>query len=132
MIQTIFYLCGPIQGCTDKECKDWREYVKNRLKYPTLDPMARDYRGKEDTHSKEIVEGDIADIDRSYALIVNYIRPSVGTSMEIFYARSKHLHVYVVCAEDTVISPWLRYHTTAFFRSFDAVCSYLNGETSCS
>jgi len=25
------YLCGPINGCTDEECKNWRETVKAQL-----------------------------------------------------------------------------------------------------
>ena len=30
------YLCGPINGCTDSECRDWREYVKDRWEGSTL------------------------------------------------------------------------------------------------
>jgi len=37
------YLCGPINGRTDDDAKNWREYAKTRLP-DTLDPMARDYR----------------------------------------------------------------------------------------
>lgn len=41
------YLCGPINGCTDDQCKNWREAAKQVLS-DTVDPMRRDYRGRED------------------------------------------------------------------------------------
>src|SRR4030042_2434090 len=83
MMDKIIYLCGPINGCTDEECKDWREFAKLKLLYPVLDPMRRDYRGIEVDCSSEIVEGDKFDLDSSSHLLVNYEKPSVGTSMEI-------------------------------------------------
>lgn len=118
------YLCGPINGCTDEECRDWREFVKARLP-DTLDPMRRDYRGVEDEKFVEIVEGDIADIEESDILLVNYDRPSVGTSMEILLAHQRDKPVLVVCREDTKISPWLRYHTSKFFNSFDRAIDWI-------
>jgi nucleoside 2-deoxyribosyltransferase len=118
------YLCGPINGCTDEECKDWREMVKARLP-DTLDPMRRDYRGREDECVVEIVEGDKEDIDESDVLLVNYDKPSVGTSMEILYAHQQDKPVIVVCKEGTRISPWLRYHSTHFFTSFDAAINQI-------
>ncbi len=113
------YLCGPINGCSDEECKDWRKFVKLRLsKRQTIDPMRRDYRGKEAKKYKEIVEGDKADIEKSNILLVNYDRPSVGTSMEIFLAWLQQKPVIVVCEEGCNISPWLRYHATTFVHDF--------------
>jgi hypothetical protein len=50
-----------------------------------LDPMDRDYRGKEDESVKDIVEGDKADIDWADAVIAYCPKPSVGTSMEVLY-----------------------------------------------
>src|SRR5258707_4663776 len=38
----------------------------------------------------EIVENDKADIDKSDVLLVNYVKPSVGTSMEILWAWLAH------------------------------------------
>lgn len=111
------YLCGPINGCTDAECKDWRELAK-RLLPDTLDPMRRDYRGREDECIAEIVEGDKADIDQCSALLVNYDKPSVGTSMEILYAWERKIQVVVVASKEARISPWLRYHATKIVHSF--------------
>lgn len=120
------YLCGPINGCTDEECKDWREYAKANLQDDTLDPMRRDYRGREDECVAEIVEGDKADIDASTCLLVNYDKPSVGTSMEILYAWERQIPVYIVAQPGTRISPWMRYHATAFFSTFAEAIARLN------
>lgn len=112
------YLCGPINGCTDEECKDWRAHVAGRLPN-TVDPMVRDYRGKELTHFREIVELDKLDIMGCEALIVNYDKPSVGTSMEILYAWQSHKTIILVHAVGANLSPWLRYHCTHLVTSFD-------------
>ena len=79
------YLCGPINGCTDEVAKDWRSMVKAVLPILALDPMDRDYRGRElERVAKEIVENDKADIDQCGGLLVGYVKPSVGTSMEFY------------------------------------------------
>lgn len=114
------YLCGPINGCTDEECKDWRQYVKDHLGADRcVDPMVRDYRGREAECFKEIVELDKMDVLESEIILVNYDKPSVGTSMEVLYAWMHHKIIIIVCKEGTVISPWLRYHSTAIAHSFD-------------
>lgn len=112
------YLCGPINGCTDEECKDWRERVKTF--YPrSIDPMKRDYRGREAESYREIVELDKRDVRRADVVLVNYSKPSVGTSMEVFFAWTIGTPVIVWCASDAVISPWLRYHSIAIVHSLD-------------
>lgn len=106
------YLCGPINGCTDAECKDWRAYAKDNLKSETLDPMARDYRGREREPGidKEIVENDKKDVDSSDVILVNYVQPSIGTAMEILYAWEGFKPIVLVCEPETILSPWLTYH----------------------
>ena len=61
---TTIYLCGPINGRPDSECRDWRKVVADRWTGPVLDPLRRDYRGREAEPgiAAEIVAGDIADI----------------------------------------------------------------------
>lgn len=122
------YLCGGINNLTDKECKDWREYTKEQLKgqYNFLDPMRRDYRGKEKDSVKEIVEGDYVDLDTSDIVLVMANRPSWGTAMECHYAFSQRWHgnlgifpkVYVVCDNESP-SPWLVYHSDKIFKTLD-------------
>jgi len=130
------YLCGPINGRTDADCRNWRSQAKALLApLETLDPMARDYRGRETESGvpKIIVEQDKADIDDCDALLVLFDRPSVGAAMEIMYARTplftrdgfspKRLPVFVVDMSGRPLSPWLSYHATAVFPSLDAACS---------
>lgn len=119
------YLCGPINGCTDAECKDWRAAAKAALP-DTLDPMRRDYRGREAGLQAEIVEADKADITQCDALLVNYDRPSVGTSMEILFAWERGLLVVTVAAPGTVLSPWLVYHSSVVVPTFAAAFELLN------
>jgi nucleoside 2-deoxyribosyltransferase len=115
------YLCGPINGCTDAEAKDWREAAKTAIPgFVWVDPMARDYRGRElePGVAKEIVENDKADIDGCHMLLVNYDKPSVGTSMEILYAWERKIPVCLVHRSGERLSPWLLYHCSRFFTSF--------------
>lgn len=113
------YLCGPIAGCTDAECINWRQHIITMHGAENcIDPMQRDYRGREDDNVSEIVELDKLDIINSDVLLVNYSKPSVGTSMEILFAHERNKTIIVVCQESTGVSPWLRYHSHAIVHSF--------------
>lgn len=81
--------------------------------------MRRDYRGREQQNYREIVELDKIDVASSDCILVNYDKPSVGTSMEILFAWQIGKPIILVCQSDTVLSPWLRYHVTAVVYSFD-------------
>ncbi len=112
------YLAGPIDGCTDDECKNWRnEIIADRLlEWHCLDPMRRDYRGKENLY-REIVELDKLVIRNSDVVLVNYtnLKPgSAGTAMEIIYAWTLGKPVVLVYGADNPWppSPWLQYHCT--------------------
>jgi nucleoside 2-deoxyribosyltransferase len=120
------YLCGPINGCTDEECRDWRELVKSRLP-DTIDPMRRDYRSREAASFREIVELDKIDVCQCDALLVNYDRPSVGTSMEILYAWERGKFVIIVHPAGASLSPWLHYHSHRRVLSFEEAISVLGG-----
>ncbi len=117
---TKVYLCGPINGCTDAEASNWRDEMKEHFPN-SIDPMKRDYRGVEEAAYREIVDLDKRDVRECDIVLVNYIKPSVGTAMEVFYAWTIGKPVIVWCADDTVISPWMRYHSTAFVHSVPAV-----------
>jgi nucleoside 2-deoxyribosyltransferase len=120
------YLCGGINGLSDSDCTDWREYAKARLLAPTLDPMRRDYRGKEDESVKEIVKGDLDDIEQCQVILVNATRPSWGTAMEIVYAFGLGKRI-VSWVGDARVSPWLRYHSTSIHASIDEAIGAING-----
>ena len=123
--EVTIYLCGPIKDCTDAECRNWRDYVTSIWPGKTLDPMRRDYRGREMECMNEIVELDKEDIQRSHALIVNFDKPSVGTSMEVFLSWLWSIPVVVVCKEGMTLSPWLVYHSTVVVHSHEAAVEWL-------
>ncbi len=108
------YLAGPIFQQPDRICADWRGYFKQFPEFEWLDPMMRDYRGKEDSAFGEIVEGDKADIDGCRAVIANATIASAGTSMEILWAWLNHTPVISIVGEK--VSPWIRYHSTRLVR----------------
>lgn len=115
------YLCGPINGRTDADCKDWREAVKLLWPGECIDPMRRDYRGREHHPGieREIVLADKEDIMQSAGMIVYFDKPSVGTAMEVFFAHSIGRPIVVVHRPDEAgtwhpISPWMRYHGRRF------------------
>lgn len=120
------YLAGAIMGRSDQECVDWREYVKHLLKCRIIDPMVRDYRGLERDEFVTIVEKDKTDIDSCDILLVNYVEPSVGTSMEILYAWERGKVVMLVALADQDLSPWLLYHSHKFFFTLEDAASYIN------
>ena len=125
---TVVYLGGPINGCTDEECKDWRAYAKSILTAGCLDPMDRDYRGRElePGVAAEIVENDKADIRASDIILINYDKPSVGTSMEVLYAWEQDKLIIIVCNLGTKLSPWLVYHSHHEFHSISHACEFIN------
>ncbi len=121
------YLAGPIHGCTDEECRDWRQRVRVAVHpyWKAFDPMRHDYRGREVEMARRIVELDKEDIRKCDAVLVDYPGPSVGTSMEVLLAWQMGIPVYVVAHPDTPMSPWLTYHVTDIFHSLDDAITFL-------
>jgi nucleoside 2-deoxyribosyltransferase len=112
------YLCGPINGCTDDEAMTWRDWFKSQqCGFDFVDPMKRDYRGKEAEDYREIVDLDKQDVRSVDYLVVMYTQPSVGTAMEILYAWTIGKPVVVINESNKPLSPWLRYHATAIVRT---------------
>lgn len=111
------YLAGPMQGCTDAEMNDWRQELIQRMPNTRfIDPTRRDYRGIEDTNVEAIVEQDKEDIDACELIVAYCPRPSVGTSMEIFYAWQQGQTVIIWAPPGAPVSPWLRYHSHAIYQ----------------
>ena len=120
------YLAGAINGCTDAEAHGWREELKARMpRIRWVDPMARDYRMREDWDAETIVAGDLADIEQCEVVVVYALRPSWGTAMEVVYAHQMKKRVVVWCPG--VVSPWLRYHATVVVTSVYELESELVG-----
>ena len=122
------YLAGLINKASDAEAKDWRKLATEMLVgrgWKVLDPMTRDYRGREMEPgiATAIVEGDKQDIDSCDYLLVNALRPSWGTAMEIMYAWERDKTVVVVHPPDP--SPWLVYHSSARFSTIEEAIQWL-------
>lgn len=125
------YLAGPINGCTDVECKDWRSFVTSQLMdHKIINPMRRDYRGSEWSRINEIVVLDKIDIKNCDMFFANCPKPSVGTSMEMFYAHSLNKLIVTVVPENVVQSPWLIYHSTVIFTSLKEAVNWVDDELS--
>ena len=119
------YLAGPIFQMEDHECIDWRKQAKHKLNgFEVFDPMVRDYRGVTDENYQKIVEEDKAFIDDCDVLLVNHLKPSVGTSMEILYAWERKKHVIII-SENSKNSPWLIYHSDKIFSSLDDAVNHI-------
>lgn len=119
------YLAGPIFQQTDATCNDWRSTFKAVAGFTWLDPMSRDYRGREDDCTNDIVEGDKEDIDNCQALIAKVNSPSAGTSMEILWAWLNETPVISIC--EGRVSPWVRYHSTHIAKSEAEALAFLRG-----
>lgn len=116
----MIYLAGPIRGCSDIEAKGWRAEARELLGGRVIDPMDRDYRGHEFGREREIVENDLADIQRAWALLVWYPYPSTGTAMEI--AIAKGWGKLVIVAAPCEPGPWVRYHADHVVTSVTKAC----------
>ena len=107
----VVYLCGPIHGKTDEECKAWREEAKRLLagRFEVRDPLDRDCRGREGLLAGKIVKDDLADIRHAGCLLVNVAVPGWGTAMEVRYAYTLGLWIVGFGSPESP-SPWLVYH----------------------
>lgn len=128
MKKLIVYLAGAIKGLTDSEANNWRDEITLGLgnaEFEILNPMRRDYRGRESSYESahEIITLDKLDIDNSDFLIVNYEKPSVGTSMEVLYAWERGKPIIIISqVEFNDIPPWMMYHSTKIvYNQVDAI-----------
>lgn len=122
------YLCGGINGLSDSDASDWRAAARERLsgRFEIVDPMSRDYRGRELANVSEIVEGDLRDIAECKYILVNALRPSWGTAMEVAFASPRTSNRVVVAVCDAAApSPWLIYHTSEIVTTFEDAFSSL-------
>ncbi|HPO13853.1 MAG TPA: nucleoside 2-deoxyribosyltransferase [Candidatus Hydrogenedentes bacterium] len=123
------YLCGPIMDCSGEESKTWRQRAKERLagKFVLLDPMRRNFRDRELDSANEIVEFDLQDVRDADILLVNYSKPSIGTSMEVFYA-AHDLGKFVIAFNPGAfqeLSPWMVKYCTKILPNLEEALSYI-------
>jgi len=99
------YLAGPPRA--DEYRRRAAELVRARGWEP-VDPMRRDFRGRTEGNEREIVEGDLADIDACDAVLAAFTEPDEGTAMEAWYAHSTGTLV-VAWTGGTWAHPWTVY-----------------------
>ncbi|MBR0057319.1 MAG: hypothetical protein IJP66_08315 [Kiritimatiellae bacterium] len=121
------YLSGPIMD--DAEAADWRVAARGALagKFAILDPMRRNFKDREVDSANEIVEFDLQDVRDADILLVNYSKPSIGTSMEVFYA-AHDLGKFIVAFspfEFAACSPWMVRYCTKILPTLDAAVKYI-------
>ena len=82
------YLSGPIMDEHEGVAREWRITAKQLLgaDFRILDPMRRKFVDRQVDSANEIVEFDLQDVRDADIILVNYDKPSIGTSMEVFYA----------------------------------------------
>ena len=117
---TRVYLAGPPYA------EEYRRRAARLLAaagHEPVDPMRRDFRGATEGREREIVEGDLEDIDSCGAVLADFTRPDEGTAMEAWYARSRGIPV-VAYTGGTPAHPWTAYVSAAVHADLeDAVAS---------
>jgi nucleoside 2-deoxyribosyltransferase len=123
------YLSGPIMDEHEGHARAWREDAKKALTkyFDILDPMRRNFKDREVDSANEIVEFDLQDVKNADIILVNYNRPSIGTSMEVFHA-SHNLGKFVISFSPFQFqdcSPWMVRYSTKILPSLEHACDYV-------
>ena len=123
------YLSGPIMDEHEGTAREWRTAAKQLLgkDFRILDPMRRKFVDRQVDSANEIVEFDLQDVRDADIVLVNYDKPSIGTSMEVFYA-AHVLGKFVVAFspfEYADCSPWMAKYCTKILPSLESACEYI-------
>ena len=123
------YLSGPIMDECSGAAREWRDTAKAMLgkEFLLLDPMRRKFVDRQVDSANEIVEFDLQDVRDADIILVNYNKPSIGTSMEIFYA-SHNLGKFVVAFspfEYRDCSPWMVRYCTKILPDLETAVTYI-------
>lgn len=99
------YLAGP------PSADEYRALASELLRahgFEPVDPMRRDFRGRTEGNEREIVEGDLADIDSCDSVLAAFTEPDEGTAMEAWYAHTRDIPV-VAHTGGAWAHPWTVY-----------------------
>jgi nucleoside 2-deoxyribosyltransferase len=123
------YLSGPIMDEHAGLARSWRDEAKRALTkdFALLDPMRRNFKDREVDSANEIVEFDLQDVREADILLVNYNKPSIGTSMEVFYA-AHDLGKFVVAFSPFTFkdcSPWMVRYCTKILPDLETAITYM-------
>lgn len=125
----VIYLSGPIMDEHSGIARQWRDSAKVQLaeKFKLLDPMRRKFVDRQVDSANEIVEFDLQDVRDADILLVNYNKPSIGTSMEVFFA-AHDLGKFVVAFspfEYKDCSPWMARYCTKILPDLESAVQYI-------
>lgn len=128
------YLSGPIMDESAGYAREWRETAKQLLskKFRLLDPMRRKFIDRQVDSANEIVEFDLQDVRDADLILVNYNKPSIGTSMEVFYA-AHNLGKFIVAFspfEFKDCSPWMARFCTKILPDLEQAVNYIDAHFS--
>lgn len=123
------YLSGPIMDEQLDAAITWRDFAKEELKdhFVLLDPMRRNFKDREVDSANEIVEFDLQDVRDADILLVNYNKPSIGTSMEVFFA-AHNLGKFIVAFSPFTFqdcSPWMVKYCTKILPNLQEAIAYI-------
>lgn len=123
------YLSGPIMDEHEGTAREWRASATEQLsfRFKLLDPMRRKFVDRQVDSANEIVEFDLQDVRDADILLVNYNKPSIGTSMEVFFA-AHDLGKFVVAFspfEYKDCSPWMARYCTKILPSLEEAVDYI-------
>ena len=123
------YLSGPIMDEHLGLAREWRDDATAALQgsFHLLNPMRRNFKDREVDSANEIVEFDLQDVRDADILLVNYNKPSIGTSMEVFYA-AHDLGKFVIAFSPFTFkdcSPWMVRYCTKILPSLEEALDYL-------
>lgn len=102
------YLAGPPYT---EEYRRRAAALVRRSGWEPVDPLTRDFRGRTAGREREIVEGDLADIDSCDAVLAAFTHPGEGTAMEAWYAYRSGKPV-IAYTGGTPAHPWTVYVAT--------------------
>jgi nucleoside 2-deoxyribosyltransferase len=99
------YLAGPPYA---DEYRRRAAALAEKIGWEPVDPMRRDYRGRTEGKEREIVEGDLAEIESCDAVLAAFMSPDEGTAMEAWHAHARGKLV-VAYTGGTPPHPWTVY-----------------------
>jgi nucleoside 2-deoxyribosyltransferase len=125
----VIYLSGPIMDEHEGHAREWRDKATRELEkhFLLLDPMRRNFKDREVDSANEIVEFDLQDVRDADILLVNYNKPSIGTSMEVFHA-SFNLGKFIIGFSPFSFkdcSPWMVRFCTKILPSLEEAIAYI-------
>jgi nucleoside 2-deoxyribosyltransferase len=116
------YLAGPPYA------DEYRRRAKTLLQgrgWEPIDPMRRDFRGRTKGRERELVEGDLADIDSCNAVLAAFTHSDEGTAMEAWYAHATGKPV-VVYTGGSRPHPWTVYVAARVCRDLEQAVDALD------